>query len=114
MVSAYIQYEEVMKMMNRITVQPEELLLCAGTMEQRNEEYERDCLSLFQTVEEMGTVWQGEDNAAFTGRIAEFEKDFREIQALCARYAQFLRNAAHSYEAAQSRIIQQAGLLRRG
>ena len=100
--------------MNMITVQPEELLLCAGTIEQRNEEYERDCLSLVQTVEDMGTVWQGEDNAAFTGQIAEFEKDFREIQALCSRYAAFLRNAAHSYQNAQNQIIRQAVLLGKG
>ena len=97
--------------MNRITVQPEQLIACAGSLEQRNEEYERDCLSLFRTVEEMNAVWQGEDNAAFAEEIGLFQKDYRQIQSLCAQYAQFLRNAAASYESAQAQIVRQAGLL---
>ena len=97
--------------MNTIAVQPEQLTACAGILEERNEEYERNCMELFQTVEEMSAVWQGEDNAAFTEEIGQFEKDFHEIRSLCAQYAQFLRNAAGSYRSVQEEIVRQAVLL---
>ena len=97
--------------MRSIKVEPEQLESCAARIEEKNQEYQRNCSNLFQACEVMSAAWQGEDNIAFTNQIAKYQPDFQQLAVLCGQYAEFLRAAARSYRSTQDELIAQAGRL---
>jgi WXG100 family type VII secretion target len=97
--------------MRQITVEPEQLEACAARMDERNDDYSRNCRDLFDSVEAMSAAWQGKDNTAFTSQISRFAADFRQLSMLCTQYTEFLRNSARAYRDTQDELASQASRL---
>ncbi len=90
--------------MRKISVEVEQLESCAARMEEKNQDYLRNCNALFDAVELMSSVWKGEDNTAFTSKILSYESDFHQLHVLGNEYIDFLRNSAKSYRNTQQEL----------
>ena len=97
--------------MNRINVDYNLLLDSANYIDQINEEYKRQYNELYTNVETLSTVWQGDDNIAFTNKIKEFYNDFNSMNILLSQYTTFLKNSANSYEQTQQELVNQSNRL---
>ena len=97
--------------LKRILVEPVQLENVASIVENRNNEYQRLYHSLFQEVDNISGVWQGEDNIAFTNQIKGFNDDFNRIAIVLSQYTEFLRNSARSYRECQNQLVSQARTL---
>ncbi len=90
--------------MRKISVEVEQLESCAARMEEKNQDYLRNCNALFEAVDTMSNAWIGEDNTAFTSRISSYESDFHQLHVLGNEYIDFLRNSAKSYRNTQQEL----------
>jgi WXG100 family type VII secretion target len=97
--------------MRSIQVAPEQLESSAARMSEAHDAYLRAVSQLYEAVEAMKAGWQGRDNIAFSNKIARFEGDFRQMAALCAQYAEFLRSSAQSYRMMQQDLEAQVNSL---
>lgn len=97
--------------MRSIQVSCQQLEAAAARINEAHDTYLQAVSRLYQSVDAMKAGWQGKDNLAFSGRIAQFETDFRQMAVLCAQYADFLRTSAASYRAMQEDLAARAGTL---
>ncbi|MCR5230130.1 MAG: WXG100 family type VII secretion target [Solobacterium sp.] len=97
--------------MRNITVDPAQLEAAASRIEDQNQDYVRAFSGLFEAVDTMKAGWEGKDNTAFSGKISQFESDFREMSLLCAQYAEFLHSSARSYIQVQDDLTSQVNAL---
>ncbi len=97
--------------MRKIIVEIDQLLSCAGRIEDTNQDYAHKVGEFFNTVEAMANAWQGKDNTAFTSKISKFNGDFRALSLLCSQYSEFLRNSARAYEETQNELTNQINQL---
>ena len=94
--------------MRRITVEPEQLELIAGRMEEENDVYVRQYQQLFELVDVMSVSWQGSDSTAFATQVSEYQDDCRQLSFLCSLYIDFLRNSARAYRDIQDELTSEA------
>jgi WXG100 family type VII secretion target len=94
--------------MQKIMVEPIQLENVASVVENRNTEYQRLYHLLFQEVDNVSSVWQGEDNIAFTNQIKGFNDDFNRISIVLTQYVEFLRNSSRTYRECQSQLVSNA------
>ena len=97
--------------MRKISVESDQLIACAGRMEEENQNYMRNTVELFNAVDAMGAAWQGKENTAFTNKISGYHSDCRQLSLLCTQYIEFLRNSARAYCETQDELASQASHL---
>ncbi len=97
--------------MRKITVEADQLVACAGRMEEENQNYMRNTEELFNAVDAMGAAWHGKENTAFTNKISGYHSDCRQLSLLCTQYIEFLRNSARAYCETQDELASQASHL---
>lgn len=91
-------------MSRRIKVNPAQLNTTAAQIDNAAGEYQKLFNKLFSDVGAMRAAWQGVDNQAFTSQIEGFRDDFQLMQQVMVEYANFLKQAAKTYEATQQEI----------
>ena len=94
--------------MRRITVEPEQLELIAGRMEEENETHVREYRELFNLIDLMSASWHGTDRTAFTTQVSGYQDDCQQLSFLCSLYIDFLRNSARAYRDVQDELAGEA------
>ena len=94
--------------MRRITVEPEQLELVAGRMEEENDMYIRQFQQLFNLIDVMSASWEGSDRTAFTTQVSAYQDDCRQLSFLCSLYIDFLRSSAMAYRDIQDELTSEA------
>ncbi len=92
-------------MSRKIKVNPAQLNTTAAQIDSAAGEYQKLSNKLFSDVGAMRAAWQGIDNQAFTSQIEGFKEDFQMMQQLMVEYANFLKQAAKTYEQTQQEIV---------
>lgn len=91
--------------MESIKVTTEDLRNAASTVDNLAIEYDKEYAALFQDVETLtSTDYTGEDASAFRSQVEGFRDDFNKMKQLMNEYADYLRQAASSYEDAQANV----------
>ena len=94
--------------MRRITVEPEQLELIAGRMEEENDIYVRQYQQLFELVDVMSVSWQGSDSTAFARHVSGYQEACGQLSFLWSLYNEFLRNSARAYRDVQDELTSEA------
>lgn len=94
--------------MRRITVEPEQLELMAGRMEEENDVYVKLYQQLFELIDTVSSFWQGSDGVAFTSQVSGYQDDCRQLSFLAGLYIDFLRNSARAYRDVQDELRAEA------
>lgn len=94
-----------------IKVTPEILRDTARSIEDLAKNYQELYNELFGKTARLSEVWSGDDNVAFTDRIAGFKPDLENMYELMTRYVNYLRQTAQAYEDTQKEVIRRAGAL---
>lgn len=91
--------------MESIKVTTEELRNAASTVDNLAIEYDKEYAALFQDVETLtSTDYTGDDATAFRNQVEGFRDDFNKMKQLMMEYADYLRQAAATYEDTQSNV----------
>ena len=89
--------------MESIKVTTEDLRNAAATVDNLAIEYDKEYAALFQDVETLtSTDYTGDDASAFRSQVEGFRDDFNKMKQLMNEYADYLRQAASSYEDTQN------------
>lgn len=98
--------------MDSIVVTPEELKNAASNVDNLAIEYDKEYEALFQEVETLTTTdYTGDDATAFRNQVEGFRDDFNKMKQLMNEYADYLRQAAATYEDTQSNVKNQIASL---
>ena len=91
--------------MESIKVTTENLRDAASTVDSLAIEYDKEYAALFQDVETLtSTDYTGDDAAAFRNQVEGFRDDFIKMKQLMNEYADYLRQAATTYEDTQANV----------
>lgn len=91
--------------MESIKVTTEDLRNAASTVDNLAIEYDKEYAALFQDVETLtSTDYTGDDATAFRNQVEGFRDDFNKMKQLMNEYADYLRQAAATYEDTQSNV----------
>ena len=91
--------------MESIKVTTEDLRNAAATVDNLAIEYDKEYAALFQDVETLtSTDYTGDDASAFRSQVEGFRDDFNKMKQLMNEYADYLRQAASSYEDTQTNV----------
>jgi len=96
---------------NQLRVEPEVLETTAQKIETQASDYEATYKSLFDEVDGMAAIWQGEDNVAFVNQVKGFMDDYQKMTALMKEYSQFLKQSATAYKTTQQDVTAKARTL---
>ena len=95
--------------MNSIKVTTEDLKKAASNVDNLAIEYAKEYEAFFQDIETLTTAdYVGADATEFRNQVEGFHEDFNKMKKLMNDYADFLRQAAATYEDTQENIKQQA------
>lgn len=98
--------------MESLVVTTENLIQKAGKIDEEATTYYNNYRELLSQVDTFtSSVWTGEDAKAFRDRVYGFEDDFRKMKELMNEYAQFLKDAASTYENTQKDVINKINAL---
>lgn len=85
--------------MESIKVTTESLRNAASSVDNLAMEYDKEYNALLQDVETLtSTDYIGEDATAFRNQVEGFKEDFIKMKQLMNEYAEYLRQAASTYE----------------
>lgn len=91
--------------MESIKVTTEELRNAASNVDNLAMEYSKEYIALLQDVETLtSTDYTGDDATAFRNQVEGFREDFDKMKQLMNEYADYLRQAANTYEDTQSNV----------
>lgn len=91
--------------MESIKVTTENLRNAASTVDNLAIEYNQEYAALFQDVETLtSTDYTGDDASAFRSQVEGFRDDFNKMKQLMNEYANYLRQAAATYEDTQANV----------
>lgn len=91
--------------MESIKVTTENLRDAATTVDSLAIEYDKEYAALFQDVETLTTTdYTGDDATAFRNQVEGFRDDFNKMKQLMNEYADYLRQAATTYEDTQANV----------
>ena len=91
--------------MESIKVTTEDLRNAASTVDNLAIEYDKEYAALFQDVETLtSTDYTGDDATAFRNQVEGFRDDFNKMKQLMNEYADYLRQAASTYEDTQANV----------
>lgn len=91
--------------MESIKVTTEDLRNAASTVDNLAIEYDKEYAALFQDVETLtSTDYTGDDATAFRNQVEGFRDDFNKMKQLMNEYADYLRQAAATYEDTQANV----------
>lgn len=99
-------------MAENIRVSPERLNQGSKTIASLTSEYETQYNKIFQDVERMHQMWDGEDNRAYTNAILPFRTDLQELAKLLQQISAFLAQAGKAYADTQQGNVAGANRLR--
>ncbi len=74
-------------------------------------DYNSNVLELYNIVDNLASVWKGDDNVAFINTVNSYKKDILALGSVVNNYAIFLESAAVNLENTQSGIRDAAGRL---
>ena len=98
--------------MDSIKVTTEDLRNAASNVDNLAIEYSKEYAALFQDVETLtSTDYTGDDATAFRNQVEGFRDDFEKMKDLMNQYAEYLRQAAATYEDTQSNVKNQISSL---
>lgn len=75
-------------------------------------DYETQYKKIFEDVERMHQMWDGDDNRAYTNAILPFRSDLQELAKLLQQISAFLGQAAKAYADNQQSNVAGANRLR--
>jgi len=91
--------------MESILVTPENLVAKAGQVDTEAAKYYNEYRGLLADVETLtSSDYKGEDATEFKNKVNNFESDFNKMKELMNAYADFMRDAAKSYQNTQSNV----------
>lgn len=91
--------------MESIKVTTEDLRNAASNVDNLAMEYDKEYIALLQDVETLtSTDYTGDDATAFRNQVEGFREDFNKMKQLMNEYADYLRQAASTYEDTQSNV----------
>lgn len=91
--------------MESIKVTTEDLRNAASNVDNLAMEYNKEYVALLQDVETLtSTDYTGDDATAFRNQVEGFREDFNKMKQLMNEYADYLRQAASTYEDTQSNV----------
>ena len=93
--------------MESLRVTPEDLERRAMQIDEKAGEYAAEYQKFFNEMEDFTSRdWTEAGARAFMERLRGFEDDFNKMKQLMNEYANFLRNAANTYDSKEDEIIQ--------
>ena len=90
---------------------PEEIRTAGKNLVTNAESYITSVKNIYQTVEELGNSWQGEDNLKFANTVNSYKENINALGQVIGNYGVFLQETANSLEKLQAEIAQQASNL---
>ncbi len=94
-------------------VTPELIRKAATDIDEHVAEYDKAVTDFYSQMNSLqGTVYSGEAADALKQKAEEFRDDFTKMKQRMTAYANYLRNAAATYENADKNVAQQAKALR--
>lgn len=91
--------------MESIKVTTEDLRNAASNVDNLAMEYNKEYIALLQDVETLtSTDYTGDDATAFRNQVEGFREDFNKMKQLMNEYADYLRQAASTYEDTQANV----------
>lgn len=91
--------------MESIKVTTDNLRNAASIVDNLAIEYNQEYAALFQDVATLtSTDYTGDDATAFRNQVEGFREDFNKMKQLMNEYADYLRQAASTYEDTQANV----------
>lgn len=91
--------------MESIKVTTENLVTQAAKIESEATDYVTKYNQLLSDVDSLtSSDWTGDDANAFKTKVRGFEPEFKKMKELMEQYAQYLRDAAKTYENTQADV----------
>ncbi len=92
-------------------VTPEELNQASVSLEQVSRDFLSEVKSMYSTLEDLRTKWEGAGSSSYYGTIENYRNDIEALGKLIMQYSEFLNKAAVTYNDTDSTIAQSAGRL---
>ena len=87
---------------------PEEIRTAGKKIVANAETYLASVKSLYQTVDNLKTTWQGADNQQFAATVYSYKGNIDALGQVIGNYGVYLQETGNSLESLQSAIAQQA------
>ena len=95
----------------KLKASPEEIRTAGKNLVGNADSYLTSVKNIYQTVEELGNSWQGEDNLKFANTVNSYKENINALGQVIGNYGVFLQETANSLEKLQAEIAQQASNL---
>lgn len=82
----------------KITVNYDQLYSGSQFLMSKAEQYESTILQGFQKIQEISSIWQGEDAQAFLSQAQALQPKLKEMETVITQYAKAMQNCAQSYQ----------------
>jgi WXG100 family type VII secretion target len=82
----------------KIQVQYDQLRASGSVLNSKAQEYQATIATIQSKMQEISTVWQGNDSAAFTSQAASLQPKLEQMVQAIEQYAQLLNSCASTYE----------------
>ena len=92
----------------QITVNYQELAQGAHYLEQKSNDYQQVINQIYARMQQMQSVWKGQDHQAFIAQLEHFRPQLQKIVAIIETYAHFLLYCANEYQKLQQERIARA------
>lgn len=95
----------------QIQVNMNEVRMSGQRLRQKSGQYENLINQLYAKVQQIDSIWQGSDSAAFLEQIQAFRPALNELKNVQDSYASMLEQSASAYESLQNQRAASARLL---
>lgn len=95
----------------RIQVDFDSVRMHGAALHQHANFYAETISRIYQIVEQLNAVWQGEDCAAFVSQLESCRPSLMQIQGVVDAYASHLEASANAYQNLQTNIASAARTL---
>lgn len=85
----------------QITINAEDVLHYSYLLKEKASNYDQLIQDLYNRMQEMQTIWKGEDNIAFTDQINSFRPQLKQMSDIILQYATYLETSANQYQQLQ-------------
>lgn len=91
-------------MTDKLVVDFEAIRSTANQIKGLKEQYHTEWSKLYDSVNAIGSAWQGEDNQAYVNQINGFKDDFTRMEDTLEKFIRFLTESAAAYEQVQDNV----------
>lgn len=95
----------------KIQVNYDELKNSSMQLKQKASSYEETIIRISARVQELQSVWQGSDSAAFAAQMEAVRPQLMQMKEVTESYARLLDQAANAYQSLQANRASMARML---